>query len=122
MTMSANCRVLVIDDDTECAGELAELLESYGCETGVAATLSQARDVAEALQPHCAIVDVVMGPDSGIDLALEWAAEGRESPRVVLLSGRALNAAELARFDGPPPPMLLKPADISRLLTLIGIG
>ncbi|MFC3175514.1 response regulator [Novosphingobium bradum] len=108
-------RLLVVDDDAEAAAELAELFEAHG------AVVSLAQDAAEALRlvvearPEIALVDLQLGAASGAELALGWHGTAG-APLVLLLSGRALTAAEAAAFGADAPPLLRKPIDLARLV------
>lgn len=104
--------VLIVDDDTDSASEMAELLELSGYQTLVAHSLDEARQSCARIDPDCALIDVRLGTESGLELALEWQAQ--ERPAVMLLSGAELTRAQAAQFTSAPP-LLLKPASLERL-------
>lgn len=108
MTENPRQRVLVVDDDPDCAEELAELLECYGCTVIVANSVATARLAFADNHIDLAVIDLVLGAESGLVLAHEWF--GRNDIRIVLLSGRTLTPSEKASFFGTPPQLLLKPA------------
>lgn len=110
-------RLLVVEDDTESAEELAELLESHGFVTRIAATVPQARAAVAQFSPEFALVDLQLGTSSGAKLAAELQA--CPPPLVVLLSGRQLTSAEVGMFGTNAPPRLLaKPLDVQALVDL----
>jgi DNA-binding response OmpR family regulator len=107
--------VLLVDDDADSAGEMAELLELSGYRALVATTLAEARARLDE-GPDCALVDIRLGEESGLTLAQEW--EGGKGPEVMLLSGAELTGAQAALFAAPPP-LLLKPADLECLTAFL---
>lgn len=104
--------VLIVDDDADSASEMAELLDLSGYRAFVATSLAEARAICLEAHPDCALVDIRLGKENGLDLALEW--QGEDAPDVLLLSGAELTAAQAALFETPPP-ILLKPADLRSL-------
>lgn len=113
-------RVMVVDDDAECAGELAELLESFGYAVVTAHSVPQARSVQSREDPDCALVDLRLGSQSGLELAMEW--QGAARPRLLLLCGAEPSRAELAGFAGKVPSILLKPCPVEQLIAWIDQG
>jgi DNA-binding response OmpR family regulator len=111
-------RILIVEDDEECAVSLAELLEAYDCVPAVSHSLAAAREAWSVGRFDLALVDLTLGAENGLDLAIEWLATDEGRGRVVLLSGREPTAAELSRFPDGAAPFLLKPVDIDRLIEL----
>lgn len=78
--------VLVVDDDARFRGIAARMLSKRGMRViGQAATVREAIELAEALRPDAALVDVGLPDGDGVTLArqlvdLPW------SPRIVLTS------------------------------------
>lgn len=118
MSDLAGMRILIVEDDPECATSLAELLDAYDCLPTVTHSLSEARQAWTNGQFDLALVDLTLGTQSGLDLALEWLAASEAKAKVVLLSGREPTPRELARFSDGAPPFLLKPVDIDGLIEL----
>lgn len=106
-------RVLVVDDDIDCAEELAELLGCIGCLAEVATSPAEARACVARERFDLALVDLHLGTDSGLTLVADWAHGA--GPRVVVISGRALRADEQARIGANPPFCLTKPVDMARV-------
>ncbi|KMK65195.1 response regulator transcription factor [Puniceibacterium sp. IMCC21224] len=77
-------RILIVDDDPEITSALSRGLTLHGYDTqtehGVSAAIERIR--AEPL--NAAIVDVMIGADSGIDLVRALRAEGHHLPIVML--------------------------------------
>jgi len=61
-------RVLIVDDDQDFADSLADILDLSGYEAIVASTAGEAEALAERYAPKVALLDVRLGPGSGIDL------------------------------------------------------
>jgi DNA-binding NarL/FixJ family response regulator len=81
-------RCLIVDDQPSFGAAARELLEGQGlvvvgCATSSAEALRSVRE----LQPEVALVDINLGPDSGLDLARRLAEEvDGNPPRVILVS------------------------------------
>jgi two-component system, NarL family, nitrate/nitrite response regulator NarL len=85
-------RCLIVDDNGSFLGAARELLEREGVDVvAVASSSSEAVAQAEALRPDVVLVDVMLGEESGIDLARRLAEMGR---RVVLISTHAESDVE----------------------------
>jgi two-component system, NarL family, nitrate/nitrite response regulator NarL len=85
-------RCLIVDDNGSFLGAARELLEREGVDVvAVASSSSEALAQAEALRPDVVLVDVMLGEESGIDLAGRLAEMGR---RVVLISTHAESDVE----------------------------
>ena len=80
-------RVLLVDDNAQFLDAARDLLEREGMRVvGMASTIADALRRAEELQPDVALVDVVLGEESGLDLARRLDAHGGGRSRVVLIS------------------------------------
>ena len=63
-------RCLIVDDSTRFLTSASALLESQGIEiVGTATNGEQALELAASLRPDVVLVDVVLGDESGIELA-----------------------------------------------------
>lgn len=79
-------RCLLVDDSTEFLGSAARLLSSRGIEVvGCATSGGRAVELAAALKPDAALVDVELGEEDGIELARQLTTRV-PSTRVVLIS------------------------------------
>jgi len=82
-------RCLIIDDSASFLDAASSMLERQGLEVvGVALSGAEALRQVDALRPDVALVDVSLGPESGLDLARRLAASGFEGT-VILISTRA---------------------------------
>jgi DNA-binding NarL/FixJ family response regulator len=81
-------RSLIVDDNARFREELRALLEEEGMEVvGTVASADEALQQVAELRPDVVLVDIVLGADSGFDLArrLNVAADGAV-PHVILIS------------------------------------
>ena len=90
--------VLIVDDNGLFLEAARDRLEQGGLRVvGVAATSAEALRRAEELRPDVVLVDVMLGTESGFELARHLAAHQRNgSPAVILISTYAA-----ADFAGP---------------------
>jgi two-component system response regulator RegA len=106
--------ILIVDDDDR-------LLRAYALQLSrwfrvvTASNVAEARAVASREQPLLAIVDVLLGGESGIDLVRELKAN-RPELRVAMISATAtLDLAVLAARSGADA-VLSKPATVTQIL------
>jgi DNA-binding NarL/FixJ family response regulator len=89
--------VLIADDNSLFLEAARDRLEGEGLRVvGVAATSAEALRRAEELRPDVVLVDVMLGGESGFELARRLAARHRDGgPAVILIS--TCSAADFAR-------------------------
>lgn len=90
--------VLIVDDNWLFLEAARDLLEREGLHVaGIAATSAEALRRAEELRPEVVLVDVMLGGESGFELARQLAAHHRVGgPAVILISTHSA-----ADFAGP---------------------
>jgi len=90
--------VLIVDDNLLFLEAARDRLELGGLRVvGVAATSAEALRQAEELRPEVVLVDVILGTESGFELARRLAAHHRDGgPAIILISTYAA-----ADFAGP---------------------
>jgi CheY-like chemotaxis protein len=118
-------RILVVDDHAEVAEIIRKDLEDDGHRVVVARSLDQATGLAREDDPFdLAIVDVMLGPDSGYDLAAELVSRSGEYLPVLLVT-----AGEIDRergFAAGADDFVAKPIDpaelVARARSLIRVG
>ena len=94
-------RLLIVDDNKAFLDAATDLLTQQGLEVvGVASTGAEAVRLAVALRPDAVLLDVDLGPESGIDVAVDIAANG--GPPVVFISA-AYSALEVADLSAAAP-------------------
>jgi signal transduction histidine kinase/ActR/RegA family two-component response regulator len=114
------CRILVVDDNTDNADSLSELLALCGHEVHKAYDGESALHVASQVLPDVAILDIGLPDIDGREVARRMRADGATARAMLIaLSGwgqpadRELSSA--AGFDQH----LVKPADLGQILELI---
>jgi DNA-binding NarL/FixJ family response regulator len=80
--------VLIVDDSPLFLEAACDLLEQEGLRmVGVAATSAEALRRAEELRPDVVLVDIMLGGESGFELAQRLAGDyGDSGPTVILIS------------------------------------
>jgi DNA-binding NtrC family response regulator len=113
-------RVLVVDDDVRIADSLVQILNATGHDAVAAYSAEAAIKIAEKLNPHAVVSDVVMGPVSGIELT-NHIREHYPSCRVLLFSGYASTKAftETLLTRGSSVQFLPKPVHPNRILEFL---
>ena len=111
--------VLIVDDDSDTAELLAELLQHTGHTTRVACDGREGLVRLDERLPDVVVLDVEMPKLTGPEMALEMFLHNRglETVPIVLCSG-ALDLETFARHVGTGY-FLAKPYDASELLALI---
>jgi DNA-binding NarL/FixJ family response regulator len=93
---------LIVDDSPQVL-EAARLLLDGDAVTvvGVATTSGEALEIASELRPDVALVDVDLGPESGLDAVARLAALPGGGPLVILISAESgTELAELVSASG----------------------
>jgi len=117
---NAKVRVLVVDDDMRVADSIVQILVTSGYTAVGAYSAEAAMKMAERLDPQVVISDVVMGPVSGIELAIHI-REHHPDCRVLLISGYSAplghNSGSVAK--GAKLQFMAKPVDPARILDFV---
>lgn len=112
-------KVLVIDDNTELADNLAEILEAEGHEVQAAYGAQEAIERAASFPFDAALVDIRMPSMDGVTLVHHLMRE-RPTSSYLFMTGyskdRTLSEAEAISQRA----VLSKPVDIARVLRLVG--
>ncbi|KAA6463027.1 response regulator [Acidobacteria bacterium AB60] len=118
-----NVRVLVVDDDMRVADSIVQILSTSGYDAVGAYSAEVAMKMAEKLQPQVVISDVVMGPVSGIELAIHM-REHHPECRVLLISGHTAPTGHLpgSGAQGSKLQFMSKPVDPARILEFVAAG
>ncbi|MFN2455971.1 MAG: sigma-54-dependent transcriptional regulator [Pyrinomonadaceae bacterium] len=116
--MALNGRALVIDDESQVRGFVAEVLRTDGWDVSEAATAEQAFAMLRAAAPWSLVFcDVMLGGEDGFAVLRRFTEEQPEA-RIVLMTGHgsavgALDALAFGAYD-----YLLKPFSVDEVLTL----
>ena len=83
-------RCLIVDDNAYFLEAAADLLTRQGVTVaGVASDTADALRLARELHPDVVLVDIMLGRESGIDLARRLAAANSGGPVIILISTHA---------------------------------
>ena len=100
--------VLVVDDDTMLLSALERDLRARGLTVLPAPTADRALEIARTRRPDCALIDLCIGDDSGIDLLRELKVVLPDL-LVVLLTGYGAVQNAVDAFHGGAVDFLQKP-------------
>jgi signal transduction histidine kinase len=119
--ISSGRRILVVDDNVDAAGLLAEALQIVGHETRVAFDGPGALDAAAKFQPHAALIDLGLPLMDGYELArlMIAAGDGHRPPILIAVTGYGQVAdrqnSQAAGFDAH----IIKPVDVAKLIAVL---
>lgn len=116
--MHTSATLLIVDDDPELVRLLAASAEARGYQTATATSLSAAIEAVEHRRPEVAIVDIVLGNDSGLAL-LPRMKELTPDSEVVVMSGTASIESGCNSYELPTFAFVEKPFDIERLFATV---
>jgi CheY-like chemotaxis protein len=121
MTVVIAKKILVVDDNVDLAQSLREVLESAGHEAAIATDGAKALELAGALTPDVAIVDIELPVMDGYELARHL----RELPHMnnclfIAVTGYGQEHDERQSRDSGFRYHLVKPVDVDRLLHVLG--
>ncbi len=111
-------KVLIVDDDTRYAGQVAHFLGRNGYETLMAENVQQGMTLYAEHDPDRLLIDCVIGDESGADLAeqvIDYDKKTKKKTRVVLMSDTKIDLnvkPEHSGIDG----FYYKRDNLSRLL------
>ncbi len=111
--------LLVVDDDDAFRNSLTRAMEKRGYEGTALGSVSEAQQLAPALRPIFAVVDLRMPDGNGLDV-VQALRRACDSTRIVILTGYGNIATAVAAVKVGAVDYLAKPADadaIHRALT-----
>jgi len=87
-THRTGIRVLVVDDQASIRLPLCDDLGEAGFTTSAAANVAEALGTARAHKPHVVVLDMLLGTESGLEVARALRADpGDAQPLIIALSG-----------------------------------
>ncbi|MET0312640.1 MAG: ATP-binding protein [Burkholderiaceae bacterium] len=115
-------RILIVDDNLDAAGTLAELLEAWDCQTRVAGDGAQALQLLRESPADVAILDIGLPGMNGYELAQHIRSEpgGREMRLIALTGYGQASDRERTRAAGFDD-HLVKPVDFELLSRALGL-
>lgn len=120
--VAVRLRCVIVDDNPDVLRAASELLEGQDMSVvGVATTGDEAASLMEELEPDVMLVDIVLGPESGLDLTrrLERLIDGAGSRTILISTHDEVDFAQLIEASpaiGFLPKSELSAAAIQRLL------
>ena len=120
-TGGARRRVLIVDDDADLSGVLAEALENEGFQTARSGDGQNAMRLVECFRPHVMLLDIWVSGMNGIEILRSLRVKDSEC-RVIMFSGHgtiamAVTAIQLGAFD-----YIEKPCSLSRLVESVKVA
>src|SRR5690606_29561866 len=114
--------ILVVDDEIGIRELLSEILGDEGHTVLLAESAQQARQAREANRLDLVLLDIWMPDTDGISLLKEWAASGKLTMPVIMMSGHATidTAVEATRIGALD--FLEKPITMQKLLRAVEAG
>jgi DNA-binding NtrC family response regulator len=114
--------ILVVDDEIGIRELLSEILGDEGHAVMLAESANQARQVRETCDPDLVLLDIWMPDTDGVTLLKEWAANGKLTMPVIMMSGHATidTAVEATRIGALD--FLEKPITLQKLLKAVETG
>src|SRR5690606_13158134 len=114
--------ILVVDDEIGIRELLSEILGDEGHTVLLAESAQQARQAREANRLDLVLLDIWMPDTDGVTLLKEWAAAGKLSMPVIMMSGHATidTAVEATRIGALD--FLEKPITMQKLLRAVETG
>jgi len=112
---NAACRVIVVDDDEDFAGSIADVLKSHGYPCAVALAAEDACQVAERFEAQVALVDVCLGSESGLDVVTEL-KQAQPDMLCIMVSAYADTESAMQALQEGARAYLQKPVDPGELL------
>ncbi|MGZ3457489.1 MAG: ATP-binding protein [Archangium sp.] len=112
-------RILLVDDNTDAAELLAELLRLHGHEVLVAHDGPQALTAAPPFEPQIAILDIGLPVMDGYELARRLVGTLARTPLLIALTGYGQEHDRIRAREAGFDEHLVKPVDPKVLLTLL---
>ncbi|MEW5992928.1 MAG: response regulator [Candidatus Zixiibacteriota bacterium] len=111
--------VLLLDDDVAVRDILSRGLARFKHDVRAAASLEEARDALKTFKPDCAVLDMVLGPDLGVELIPDLKRIDAKIP-IIFITGNPDHPV----FHDPSMTdviysMLEKPVSLGRLKTIM---
>jgi DNA-binding response OmpR family regulator len=113
-------RVLVVDDDRDCAESLGLLVRLWGYEARLAYDGPGAVRLARECRPGAVLLDIGLGGMSGFEVARRLRQEFGPGVLLVAVTGFGHQESRRLGREAGLDAYLLKPADLDQLRALLG--
>ena len=118
--MNPSARLLVVDDDPEITSALARALVLHGYEVTTEIRADIALDRLATQDFSAAVIDVMLGADSGIDLVRRARAAGAQLP-IVMLSALSEVEHRAAGLEAGADDYIVKPFSFRELVARLKV-
>ncbi len=113
-------RVLVVDDNVDVAESLQDVLEAAGHTATIATDAAKALELASAMKPDIAILDIELPVMDGYELALHIRALPQLADcRLIAMTGYGQAHDQGRSMDSGFQHHLVKPVDVDGLLSIV---
>lgn len=110
--------LLLVDDDQTFCGVLRQALNKRGFEVHIATDVQSGLKLAEDIEPEFAVIDLRIGPESGLVLVRKL-HELDANTRIVMLTGFASIATAVEAIKLGAVHYLAKPADADEIVSAL---
>jgi two-component system phosphate regulon response regulator OmpR len=110
--------LLVVDDEPELRGLLAEYFGRHGFEVRVAGDAAQARQLIAASRPDLSVLDVNMPGENGLSLA-RWLREAHPQVAIVMLTTASETVDRIVGLELGADDYVSKPYELRELLARV---
>ncbi|MDH3900869.1 MAG: response regulator transcription factor [Gammaproteobacteria bacterium] len=117
-TQTDNPVLLLVDDDEIYCSVLGDALEKRNYEVHIAYDLAMALELARKHEPECAVVDLRIDTESGLELVKQL-SELDENTRIVMLTGFASVATAVEAIKLGAVHYLAKPANADEVVAAL---
>ncbi|MGH7779032.1 MAG: CheR family methyltransferase [Candidatus Binataceae bacterium] len=119
-TPSAPRRILIIDDNSDAADALGELLRLFGHDVEIALSGPDGLRSAAAFSPEVVFVDIAMPDMDGYEVAQQLRRQTGPQTKVVALSGYSSDEHRRRSLEAGFDTHLVKPIDVDLLTNILG--
>jgi len=117
--MTANSKVLVVDDDPRVRGTLSDVLKLKGHTPLTAATGKEALEWVEAESPAVALIDLKLEDMSGLELMKEMRRRSLLDTACIIITGYASQESAIEAMNLGAYSYVRKPYDVDQLLLTV---
>ena len=110
--------LLVVDDEPELRGLLAEYFARHGFEVRVARDAAQARELIAVARPDLAVLDINMPGENGLSLA-RWLRESQPQVAIVMLTTASEAVDRIVGLELGADDYVSKPYELRELLARV---
>jgi two-component system phosphate regulon response regulator OmpR len=114
----ARTSLLVVDDEPDMRGLLAEYFGRHGFAVREAGSAAEARDAIARSRPDLAVLDVTMPGENGLSL-LRWLRDAHPGVAVVMLTGNGETIDRVVGLELGADDYVAKPCELRELLARV---